>query len=404
MTAAVRPAARADLVVAEVAGELVLYHPGTAELHHLNPQAAVVFRCFDGSGTLAEISADIAEAFGVDPARIEPEVRALYQRLRGESLLVQPAPPSPEPPAPPPQAEAPSDDDEDDEDEDDEDDEDEDDEEPISRFDRMDWAWRGAFQIGTEPMAVRTNHPEVGAWLERHLAPYRTDQDATYYDYSIRVPDENRKSRSRGFNILYAGTRPIVRSFNLPEVAAMLLAELAVLDFAQRTDAVYLHAGLMQAGGTTILLDHAILSFLGQHWRRPERAGLLLPAHTGLVIDPERGRAMPLPDLMGVPQAALAELSGVETSYGAFQRTIVDRPMRIEHVCGYDYHASLVAPLSPGEALLGLAHQAANLRSSPAAVLAGLAKVVSPAACSSIKSTTPQDVVDALVLVSTGAV
>ena len=62
---AVKPKVRDDLTVVELDGEAVIYDEETAELHHLNPTATIVFGLCDGTATMAEIAADISEAFGV---------------------------------------------------------------------------------------------------------------------------------------------------------------------------------------------------------------------------------------------------------------------------------------------------------------------------------------------------
>jgi len=104
--AAVKPLVRDDLTVVELDGEAVIYDEQTADLHHLNPTATIVFRLCDGSATMAEIAVDISEAFGVPTAEVEPQVRGLVRRFRKARLLVTsdrpigrnagPIPPSPE--------------------------------------------------------------------------------------------------------------------------------------------------------------------------------------------------------------------------------------------------------------------------------------------------------------------
>ena len=49
----------------ELDGEAVIYDEDTTDLHHLNPTATVVFGLCDGTSTMEEISADIADAFDV---------------------------------------------------------------------------------------------------------------------------------------------------------------------------------------------------------------------------------------------------------------------------------------------------------------------------------------------------
>ena len=57
------------------------------ELHRLNPTATIVFGLCDGTATMAEMSAEIAEAFGVPIEQVEPQVRTLVRQLRRAKLL-----------------------------------------------------------------------------------------------------------------------------------------------------------------------------------------------------------------------------------------------------------------------------------------------------------------------------
>jgi PqqD family protein of HPr-rel-A system len=83
-----KPKAReADVTVVELDGEAVVYDRRSGVLHHLNPGASLVYRVCDGTSTIAELAADIADAVGQPVARIEPEVRAAIRGLRKADLL-----------------------------------------------------------------------------------------------------------------------------------------------------------------------------------------------------------------------------------------------------------------------------------------------------------------------------
>lgn len=85
--AAVKPQVRDDLTVVELDGEAVIFDEQTADLHHLNPTATIVFGLCDGTATMAEIATDISEAFGVPGAEVEAQVRGLVRRFRKANLL-----------------------------------------------------------------------------------------------------------------------------------------------------------------------------------------------------------------------------------------------------------------------------------------------------------------------------
>lgn len=74
----------------ELDGEAVVYDEATGNLHHLNPTATLIFARCDGTATAAEISQELAEAFGLPREEIEPQVRRLLRALRRAELLELP--------------------------------------------------------------------------------------------------------------------------------------------------------------------------------------------------------------------------------------------------------------------------------------------------------------------------
>lgn len=83
-----RPAAKATVTSIELDGEVVVYDLGTGRLHRLDRIAGVIWGCLDGSGTVEEIVADLADGFGADPAQVERDVQAVLRHLAEEELLV----------------------------------------------------------------------------------------------------------------------------------------------------------------------------------------------------------------------------------------------------------------------------------------------------------------------------
>ena len=81
--------------VVEVGSEAVILDEATQRLHLLNPMAAVVWACIDGSSSLQEICADLADELGAPPAVVLADTIALAARLQSEGLLFDPngAPP-----------------------------------------------------------------------------------------------------------------------------------------------------------------------------------------------------------------------------------------------------------------------------------------------------------------------
>jgi PqqD family protein of HPr-rel-A system len=73
--------------VVEIDDETVVYDPKTGEVHYLNATAALVFELCDGSGSVAEIAGDLADAFGLPEDQVVEQVGGLVAALREAGLL-----------------------------------------------------------------------------------------------------------------------------------------------------------------------------------------------------------------------------------------------------------------------------------------------------------------------------
>jgi hypothetical protein len=80
--------ARPEVVQVEVDGEIVLYDDKAKVMHRLSPSAGQVWRCLDGSGSLAEIAGDLADVYQVDPAQVLSDVVATARQFGSAGLLV----------------------------------------------------------------------------------------------------------------------------------------------------------------------------------------------------------------------------------------------------------------------------------------------------------------------------
>jgi hypothetical protein len=79
----------------EVDGEAVLLSDG--RLHLLNATGALVWACFDGEGSIAEIAADISEGLGVPYDTVLEDTLTVARELGAEGLLASVAPAADEP-------------------------------------------------------------------------------------------------------------------------------------------------------------------------------------------------------------------------------------------------------------------------------------------------------------------
>lgn len=76
-----RPHRAPSVAYTELDGEVVLYDEDTGHTHLLNPTAGVLWQCFDGEATLDELAADVADAYGIDPAAAAEDVRMVARSL-----------------------------------------------------------------------------------------------------------------------------------------------------------------------------------------------------------------------------------------------------------------------------------------------------------------------------------
>jgi PqqD family protein of HPr-rel-A system len=81
------PRVRTDVTVTELDGEAVIYDEQSGDLHHLNAPATLVLGLCDGSATVEEMSAAIADAFGKPVGEVTVQVSALIEELRGSKIL-----------------------------------------------------------------------------------------------------------------------------------------------------------------------------------------------------------------------------------------------------------------------------------------------------------------------------
>ena len=82
------PVVKPSVATVELDGELVVCDLDSWRLHKLDRVASLVWGCFDGSADIAELSADLADAFGTDVDRVREDVLQLVRSLADQDLLV----------------------------------------------------------------------------------------------------------------------------------------------------------------------------------------------------------------------------------------------------------------------------------------------------------------------------
>jgi PqqD family protein of HPr-rel-A system len=82
------PRARSYIASAILDGEAVIYDEESGSVHLLNPTATMLWQCFDGTGTLGDLIADICEAFHLDESTARRDVLEVARSIGSLGLLV----------------------------------------------------------------------------------------------------------------------------------------------------------------------------------------------------------------------------------------------------------------------------------------------------------------------------
>lgn len=74
----------------EVDGELVIYDVRSRTAHVVNETAGLLWQCMDGEGTVSEIFADVADAFGLPLQTVELDFVPVISEWKAAGLVVDP--------------------------------------------------------------------------------------------------------------------------------------------------------------------------------------------------------------------------------------------------------------------------------------------------------------------------
>jgi hypothetical protein len=83
------PARSPSLISAEIETATVLYDGTSDSLHLLDPVASIVWNLLDGTATLRQICADVADAFYTSEDRVRDDVLRLVSDLANHDLILQ---------------------------------------------------------------------------------------------------------------------------------------------------------------------------------------------------------------------------------------------------------------------------------------------------------------------------
>lgn len=81
------PARAAAVATVDIDGEAVLLDEAHDRLHHLNATAALLWRCFDGVTTVAELATEVSEELGLGYDAVRDDTLAIVRLLVAEDLV-----------------------------------------------------------------------------------------------------------------------------------------------------------------------------------------------------------------------------------------------------------------------------------------------------------------------------
>lgn len=266
----------ADVVAAELDGEIVLYNPQDHRIHHLDRTGSIVWQLLDGEATLGELADDIADAFGAPVDVVEADLRALFEELHGEGLLADSEPGRVDEPYPADHLSDPPN---------------------PCESDAGGLSFGEAFtvRIADRDVSLRTS-PSLTDGLREVLREHVVDVDPATVPahFSAYVPGDPRE-----LNRLYHGFCPLTRSVDPARVLRSLVDHAAMaLPPAEGTVSAYVRAAIID-GQRAVLLPHAFDRVLQRYDARLRVDGVVLTDAPVLGIDIDR-REVVLSDRLGL--------------------------------------------------------------------------------------------------------
>ena len=82
-----KPCHRPGLIHYDVLDEMVVYYPGGAQAASLNDSARAIWALCDGTRTVDDICADLAQEANLSPTQLRGDVKNALERFRALDLL-----------------------------------------------------------------------------------------------------------------------------------------------------------------------------------------------------------------------------------------------------------------------------------------------------------------------------
>lgn len=82
-----RPVRRTDVEVVDVGDEQLIWDPNTDRVHRLDAVAALIWPFLDGTATLGELAADVADVWGISAEQAQEALSSMIDLLESAFLL-----------------------------------------------------------------------------------------------------------------------------------------------------------------------------------------------------------------------------------------------------------------------------------------------------------------------------
>jgi hypothetical protein len=264
-------------------------------------------------------------------------------------------------------------------------------------------AWR-SYQFEDKPVAVRSTSAWFADWLDEALAAYSVAHtEPELYDYSVVAPDPG-PAGSRPMNILYgSNTASLTRTVNVMDLGRTVLRVMDAGLLRERTDAIYLDAGLVWRNGSLAVVESNMIGFLlSTGGRRIEKAGLRLGADVVQAIDIDTGMLVPRSPQLDVPADIYDRLAGMKGVPNTFERPLVEKPTIPDVVCTNTWLRGPVRRLTRAQGLARLAEQSLNLPMLGQRGLDALTKTVTASPPCEIQSDEVANAIEGLTMATSG--
>lgn len=268
------------------------------------------------------------------------------------------------------------------------------------------------YEVRGHRFGVRSTSQAFASWIRYALRAYVTeptrDEEAGWPAFSVVVDDgaDGRGRVGRAYNILYVGTTDVARTLDVSFLARCLLREIDGMACHARNDVLFLRAGLIEIEGRVGLVPSLLVPVLCAARRRAEKHGINAPGGRVTALDPQGGDLIAPPtSLEGAPDA-IGQLS---RSFPASVNGTRDRSpiedgerRRVGAMIGLNADQEHLVDGKPrSETTLELAMAAMNLEVLGGAGLRTIAAAVGGAKSISLKWSSTDEMLEALVLACT---